>query len=42
MISLEIAKQYLLNMRKSAPFNVTIPIIAGILSAAIFLKKRIA
>jgi hypothetical protein len=42
MISLEIAKQYLLNLRKISPLNFTIPIVAGIVGVAIFLRRKIA
>ena len=42
MITLEIAKQWLLNLRRSAPLNVTILLVVSMISAMIFVKRKVS
>jgi len=41
MITLETTKNYFSDLRKSAPFNLMIPVVVSLIGLAIFIKKRI-
>jgi len=41
MITLETAKSYFSDLKKSAPLNLMIPVVVSLLGLVIFIKKRI-